>query len=266
MKKLLKLRYENNPFVNGYTDIEKENTDIEIGGSGIPEDFFNISCFPETMHCLCELIPQKEFNQEVEISARYKLFKESKEEKIIKFKIYDDKKMKTEGNVSSIDVKFLDILEDFPAEYWNYINENSNLFTKRFVTQKSSCEIPNFIDEELGITDIMHFKTNAHCYGGIYHPGIDLADIQPYVFYMGTGYQSSEYIKMISIKTLLNSDKVKLSPYINLGDLTTFVDDVALEKIVIELPNGIVYKSADIQKKTTVSDICTITFKRYSSY
>ncbi|MDR3030899.1 MAG: hypothetical protein LBU35_00745 [Holosporales bacterium] len=262
-----KAKFFSDPFIAGYTDIDKENSDITIGNSEKNENiFFGDENSPEYISCLCSLIPRMEFKN-ISVSSKYKLDPDSGAESEMNFKIYSGENINMKGFVSHIDIECRNILlngleGNIPREWLDFIIEHCKIFTKNFMTQTNSIEIESLIDEELGITDIAHFKSNAHFFAGSYYKGIPISDIQQYMFFVGTDVYGKEYINIISSKEILTSSSILPAAEIKLENLSTLQDDISNGKVSISFSESVIYKSIEIRKETLTSDICKIIFKK----
>ena len=261
----LKLKYNNDPFTNGFAYVDKENTDITIGTSDKFDDLvFQDDEYPEVLTCLCKLVPIKDFAADISIIARYRTTEEDDVDRVMNFKIYDGSSVNMNGFVSGIDIELVAVLyenNNAPPDTFEQTLQNPKIYEKRFQTQQNSREIEVLEEQEFEETDVLHFKSGAHFFAGSYNKGINISEIQPYLFYVGTGFQTSEYIEIISARDLLNTNKVKLANGIKLSQLSTLEDDVSNGEIKISLTN-IVYKSIAIKKNTLISDVCKIIFRK----
>jgi hypothetical protein len=217
---------------------------------------------------MCSISSQSEFGN-VAISARYKE-KSNGDVKTLSYNLYDGSAINMTGFVSSISVTAIDILPEFgmptDSRLQIYISENRVIYTKRFRTQTTPTTIENFVDRDSQETGIIHTKSKAHSFAGSYFSGIKLADIQPYLFYVGTGYQAKQYISVVSASDVVRLRKVSLAPGVSQDLLSTLEDDICNGKLLISLPDyNTTYKSVSALKETVTSDIFQITFKREDS-
>lgn len=272
MKKSMKLKYNGAPFISGFCDVEKEDINIEIGRSDVPDNLlFGDFDYPDQLTVLCDLDPIAEFDKDIQISAKYRISKDLEknpdESFMMSRRLYDESSLKMKGVVSAIDIVFKSALGSFPEEDKEYFKQYPSIYRKTFETQKSSREISTSLDTDFGscndgITDIMHFQSKAYFFAGAYHDCLPVSEIQPYMFYMGTGFRAQEYIALISAKEYLNSQKVIPSNEITEEKLSSLVDDVAEGKVVLSIPDKFSYRSIDITKSTITSGLCKITFER----
>jgi hypothetical protein len=262
-------RFAGDPYVNGFTDVENWMTNIVIGSSNKPDELFQVvSNFEQDyIKILAKIIPKSEFERP-QISARYRISDDEEDDRIMSFDIYGGEHIDMNGFVSELSV----IFHELPCESSNlsgdnlqFLINNPNIYTKKFVTQRSSVEIDNFIDDLLEESDIIHSKTKAHLFAGSYYKGISFSEIQPYAFYMGTEYQANEYISIISGRDLINSRKVSCAEDVTIDSLSTLEDDIVDQKIVISFQDGTTYKSISAEKTTLTSDVFQMLLKKESS-
>lgn len=258
-----KARIFGNPFVDGFTDIEKESTNLTIGESSMLDNIFHDD-LPEYVKVLCTLSPQTEFGNVV-ISARYKE-REDGEVKSMSYKLYDGSSINMTGFVSELSITAIDVLPDFgvpDGELQSCIAANNVIYTKKFQTQTASTNVNNFVDRSVEESGVIHTKSKAHHFAGSYFSGIKLSDIQPYLFYVGTSYQAKPYISIVSASDVLQVHKAELSPGITPDSLSTLEDDICNGKVEITVPNSdISYKSMASIKETVTSDVFQIIFKK----
>jgi hypothetical protein len=268
--KLPKAKFFSNPFVSGYSDIDKENSNLFIGASEKPDDIcFASNDLPEYILCICNLIPKAEFNP-VNVCSRYKENQDSSEESLMEFNIYSGEHINMKGFVSELAVECIEIFQNasydnIPQNRFDFIQENKIIYNKKFMLQPTDLEIESFFNENLEVSDISHYKSKAHFFAGSYYKGIAISDIQQYMFFLRANVYGEKFINIISSKEILNSNSVPPTDEIRLENLSTLQDDISTGKIVLEFPDGAVYKSIDIKKETLTSDICKIIFKRVHS-
>lgn len=262
MKKYIKkpkAKFFGSPFVNGFTDIETENSDLIIGSSEEFEDVFTTN-YPEYLRIICEIEHKSEFPS-VTISAGYKTTSDG-ESKLMKYNIYEGKALPMDKIVSEISIKFLDFSNDYSNLPWkNDLLSNPVIYQKRFRLQNESRRIDNFLDTSMDQSGILHTKSNAHYFGGCYFKGIKFSDIQPCLFCLGTGIQGKEYIKLFTAKDILQNNSAKLTPEIEKSDLTTLEDDIYTGKLVLQFQDQI-YKSIMATKETLISNVFQILFRK----
>ncbi|MDR0695850.1 MAG: hypothetical protein LBF56_03760 [Holosporales bacterium] len=257
-------RFQGEPFVAGFTDIEKDDINIVIGENEEMDDpcLANEEC--PGFRLLCALLPKSDF-QDVAISARYKERTSDKETKTMSYKLYDGSSIKMNGFVSEIAIEFSDVVPEFGKlndQSLNFLMENKTIYRKTFQVQTSSKNIENFVDEDMEASSIIHTKSRAHCFAGSYFKGVKFSDIQQYLFYVGTGYRAEPYISVIKASEIIQTKKAKLNHDITVDSLSTLEDDICDGKILIEFPDGSAYQSICSAKDTLVSNICQISFKR----
>ncbi len=262
MKKYIKkpqAKLFSSPFVNGFTDVETENSNLIIGSSEENEELFDVN-YPEYIKTICEVDHKSEF-PDITISAGYKTTGDG-ESKLMKYKIYDGSVISMEKIVSEISIKFLDFSNNYNNSLWkNDLLSNPVIYQKSFRLQNKSRRIDNFLDQSMDQSSIFHTKTHAHYFGGNYFRGIKLSDIQPCLFCLGTGLQGKEYIKLFSAKEILQNNTTRLSPEIEKSDLTTLQDDISSEKIILQFQDQI-YKSITATKETLLSNVFEILFRK----
>jgi hypothetical protein len=254
------------PFVAGFTDIEKDDASIVIGDSGELEAVCDVVDDElANFKLLCSISAKTNF-ENVAISAKYKERVSDTITKTFSYMLYDNSAIKMAGFVSEVTLEFVDVIPEFGKlkEQWlDFLRKNKTLYKKTFQTQLTSKNIENFVNEDMESSSIIHTKSMAHCFAGSYFPGIKFQDIQQYLFYVGTGYHAEPYISIIGARELLQSQKkVKLNSDIAVEALSTLEDDVCDGRAIIEFPDGTAFQSAFALKDTLVSDVCQISFKR----
>ncbi|GHT89505.1 hypothetical protein FACS1894113_4850 [Alphaproteobacteria bacterium] len=258
-----KARFFSEPFIDGYTDIEKTNFNMTIGDSNMRDDIFANACWPEYISCICELEPISEF-ENIEILS--KILAEYCDESSINFKLYSGENIKMKGFISQLNINCRDIFslepeQDIPPDWRNFMKENPKIYEKCFQIQSARKEIEVFVDENLETSDMPHFKSNAHFFAGSYYSGIEPSNVQQYLFFIGTDVYSEKYISVISAQDLLRSNAAAPTPDVKLNDLSTLQDEACSGNIRIIFPDDICYNSIDIMKNTLVSNYCKIIFK-----
>jgi hypothetical protein len=251
------------PFVNGYTDIEKDYTNVMIGISDIFEDAL-FADFPDYLNVLCSISSKADF-QDITISARYRE-QHNGEIKQLSYKLYDNSVLNTSGFVAELAIEVLDILPGqtiLDVSFQTKILEQKTIYIKKFPIQQISKNIDNFIDRSIDESDIIHTKSNAHCFAGSYFSEIKLSDIQPYLFFVGTGARAMPYISLISARDVLQTKQVKIDPMIKPEELSTLEDDICNGKVLLDCANELFcYKSIAAKKDTLVSNVFHIIFKK----
>ena len=253
--------FSNAPFVNGFTDIEKENLDLVIGSSDEFENLFSYES-PEYIKLICKLSVKSEFPN-VTISAGYKVTEDG-ELQMMQKNLYDGSEISMNSVISEIEIEFLDFQQDFgivKKSWKDLLIESPVIYKKEFPKQTISRRIDNFIDNSVEQNGTIHTKSKAHFFGGSYFGGIKFSDIQPYLFYVGTGLQAEEYINIISAKEVFQNGKVKLSPEIQIDSLSTLEDDICNGTLKLNLDDEI-YKSVIAIKETLTSNVFQILFKK----
>ncbi|MDR1034770.1 MAG: hypothetical protein LBL32_02440 [Holosporales bacterium] len=264
-----KTHYLNTPFIDGFTEIEKENTEITIGNSNKIDDiFYTTDEQSEYIKCLCSLIPKTEFRN-VNVTMRYRATTNEDDRELIKsFRPYSGENIRMNGFISELTVRFRELLPSetpetpIKSEWTKFLKTNPEIYTKIFRKQEVDAEIESMVDSEYSTSDILHVKSKCHFFAGSYYSGIKLSDIQQYLFYVGTTFQAQEYINIISAKELVSSKVASPGPNVTLQSLSTLEDDIYDGKIEINFPDETKYHSVSITKTTIVSDIVQILFKR----
>ena len=247
------------PFVDGFTDIETENSNLTIGHSEEFEDVFTTN-YPEYLQIICELDYKSEFPN-VTISAGYKITTAG-ESKLMKYNIYDGRSLSLEKIASEVSIKFLDFANNYNNPTWkNELCSRSVIYKKEFRLQNESKRIDNFLDPDMDQSGILHTKSYAHYFAGNYFFGIKLSDIQPCLFCLGTGLQGKEYIHLFSAKEIFQNNAAKLSPDIEKSNLTSLEDDISSGKITLQFQDQI-YKSITAKKDTLLSNVFQILFRK----
>ena len=257
------------PFVSAFADIETETAELIIGASGELEEITSPN-HPEYIRLLCRLSAKSIFPK-VSISAGYKITEDG-EPKVMTKSLYDGSIIPMTGIVSEVSIEFWDIDPTFaqaagsaPYDPWQHFRDTLErgkiLYVKKFALQTETHRIPNFRDRASEQGSIIHTKSRAHCFGGAYHNGIKFSDIQPYLFFLGTGIQAEEYIEITSARELLQSKKVELAPEIKPDHLATLEDDICNGKVSVRL-GGELYSSTAATKTTLTSDIFQMLFRK----
>ena len=262
----LKANFNNLPYNDSYTYIDKENTILQIGNSDYYEDIFRNTGEDLYIETICEMIPHYSFDTNIQVSMNYN---NDNINQIVRYNLYDRSIISMENVVSSIDIILLDILnknnintnlndDNFKTNINNHsINssENNNIiYTKFFGKQnKNICLETIEYETEYGINTI----SKAYMFGGSFKPN----DIQQYLFYIKHNYNERPYISLISSEDIINNKKdIQLASSINRENLSTLQDDIMNGKIVINLSNK-KYKSIFYKKSTLISNKFNIIFK-----
>lgn len=278
----LHIKHNNLPYINfGEDDKNFDRLYLDIGSNSWNNNrSHNVKCdhsmdYPRYFQIVCELIPRKDFNIEAYVSSRYKPKPDTDDMNCLKFELYSGNDFPLTGFVSSIDIKFLSMLPSFDIK--NEILENMEefmknqngefLYTKSFSYQDYSIhDMKMRIDERLGVTDFNHYISSALPFAGKYHKGIDIKDVEQYMFYIGTDLRSKEYITTVSARDVLCSNFICFDRSVAIKNITSLKDDVLNGDIEIVFKNetgDIVYKSVDIFKHSVTSNKCVLTFKRF---
>jgi hypothetical protein len=265
--KIPKANYRSDPFVDSFTEIERENTEITIGDSTKIDSLFSIlNEQPDYIKCLCSLIPKSDFH-DVRVSSHYRLDDDDNNREM-SFRIYSGEQIKMNGFISELSVRFDTLLPSdmnpnpINAEWIEFLRANPILYTKIFRKQDVDSTIDTEQDPSFDDSDVTHLKSKCYFFGGSYFRGISLSDIQQYLFYVGTEVQASEYIDIISARELLLSKNSAPAQDVTLQSLSTFEDDVSEGKIKLTFPDNSNYKSVLMTKNTVVSDVVQILFTK----
>ena len=255
--KIPRTSFVSKPFVNGYTDIDKYNTVFVIGNSDETENIFEETA-PEYIKMRCKLISRAAF-PDITISAGYRTSPNG-QDLVMQKKLYDGSEILMKNMVSEVDIEFLDFQSEKNVDKTIFI-KNPVIFKKMFKIQNVSKRIPNYPDKTNEQSEIFMTKSDAHLFAGEYYPGIKLSDIQPYLFYVGTDARTEPYLRVISARDALQTQKVKISKDIVIGLLSTLEDDICNGAVKFVLHNYNYY-SISAQKNTLTSNIFAILFRR----
>lgn len=250
------------PFVNGYTDIERERAIFTIGNSDENEDILADN-LPEYIKIRCKLSAKVAFPN-VTISAGYRKAPGG-QDLMMQKKLYDGSEISMKGVVSEVDIEFLGFYGEpefapkglIPEEFYKL----PIIYKKIFQIQNVSRRIPNYPDIAHEQSEIFMTKSEAHPFAGTYFPGIKLLEIQPYLFYVGTGVRTEPYIKIISAKDAIQKEMVKICKDVDTNSLSTLEDDICNGKVKFNL-DDFQYVSILAQKDTLTSDVFAILFKK----
>ncbi|MDR1488684.1 MAG: hypothetical protein LBI26_03015 [Holosporales bacterium] len=267
---ILKIRPKRNAPNSSYFD--GDSVEFTIGDSLSNEAENNVFVdieFPKYLRILVTLVPIKNFNKSARATVRYKPIVESDEESVMNFPIYENPKFPMENFISEIDIIYKEIL-DVNSDITNLKEQLSSkkiLYSKKFITENSSKTLETMaLDHRLDPDEYNYYVSRCYGFGGIYHKGIAVSDIEQYFYHLGTGLQSEEYMDRMSSRKLLACKYTKLSDSINLSDITSLEDDVNMGKILISLEDShAIYESFQIKKDTIISDDCVIAFRLKNS-
>lgn len=239
-------KFNNLPYSDSFTDIDKNNTILQIGNTDYYEDVFKSINDYTYIETICELVPKFSFNK-VEISMKYRNEIDEEINSIIKYNLYDNNIIKINNIVSSIDILLYDII-NIPNNINNYL-----IYTKKFGIQNKNIILQTYEEEiESGINT----TSNAYLLGGSFMPN----NIQQYLFYIKHNYNEEPYINVISSEDVLNNNNIILDPNVKLEDFSTLQDDITNGKIIIDINNR-KYKSLLYKKHTLISNKVNIIFK-----
>ncbi len=136
-----KVNFNNLPYSNSYTDIDRDNTIIQIGNSDYYEDVFSNTNENLYIETICELIPHYSFNNNIQVSMNYRNEFNDNVQRIAKYNLYDNSIISMEHVVSSIDIVLLDILNNSKTimNSGTMINVNTNNFNKNSNNITTEC-------------------------------------------------------------------------------------------------------------------------------
>ena len=257
---LPKAKFFSNPFVLGFIETDQENISFTIGKSLKNATFTNEDYFPEYIKCFCNIVPRMKFNN-VTVETSY-IDNSSGLEIPERFSIYSGEEIQMKGFVSELDFECYEVLSDskIPQEIFDFLSSNKKIFTKKFVTQQVPKNIETFVDGNSG------YQSKAHFFAGSYFCGINLRNIEQYMFYVGIDAYQQKYINIISATELLNSTNIFPSDEIRIENLSNIKDDVLSGRLKLKISDEIVYKAVDISKETLISDKCLVLFKKDTSW
>ena len=238
-----KINFNNLPYSDSFSDIDKNKTIFQIGNTDYYEDVFENTNDYTYIETICELIPKSSFNN-VKASIKYRNKVNDSINKIAKYNLYDNSIISMDNVVSSIDIVLNDIIN-----MKNNIN-NSIVYTKNFEKQDKDIILTTIEEEnKSGINTTSY----AYYFGGSF--------MQQYLFYIKHDYNKDPYISLISSEDIINNTcNIKLDPNINMADLKTLQDDIMDGKIKININNK-KYKSLFYKKHTLISNKINIMFK-----
>ena len=251
-------KFTDKPFVNGYTDIERGNAVFIIGNSEENEDIFRDN-LPEYIRIRCKLSTKAIFPN-VTISAGYRTTP-SGQDLVMQKKLYDGSEISMKNIISEINVEFL-YCQDLEHEC-DGLFKGQVLYKKMFQIQNASKRIPNYPDNSNRQKEIFITKSDAHPFAGAYFTGMKLSDIQPYLFYVGTDFQTKPYVKIISAKKAIQENSVNICKNVDINSLSTLEDDICNGKVKFTI-DDVTFTSILAQKDTLISEVFTILFKKFS--
>ena len=240
-------KFNNLPYNDSFTDIDKNNTIIQIGNTDYYEDVFENTNNRKYIETICELIPNYNFNN-VEVSMKYRNEINDHINKMAKYNLYDNSIIKMDNIISSIDIVLKDVIN-----IKSNINNNI-IYTKHFGKQDKNIVLHTTEEEnKSGINTI----SNAYLFGGNFNQD----NIQQYLFYIKHNYNKEPCIGLISSEDIVsNKYNIKLDPNINIKDLSTLQDDIMNGKIEININNK-KYKSLLYKKQTLISNKVNVIFR-----
>lgn len=238
-----RINFNNLPYSDSFSDIDKDKTIFQIGNTDYYEDVFKNTNNYTYIETICELVPKRSFNN-VQALIKYRNKINDNINKIAKYNLYDNSFIKMNDIFSSIDIILNDVINMKSS-----IN-NSIIYTKKFEKQDKDI-ILNTIEEEN--KSYINTTSYAYLFGGSF--------MQQYLFYIRHEYNKDPYISLISSEDIINNKyNIKLDPNIDIKILNTLQDDVMDGKIKIKLNNK-PYKSLFYKKHTLISNKINIMFK-----
>ena len=255
-----KAKFTNIPYLSNKFDVSEE---IISSPTAVQENIIidhNISY----IDVLCTLQARREFPS-VTVSAKYR--NEIGDELTqMNFNLYDNTSINLNGIVSHVDVIAEEIIsfgDAFQFDNETSLNDITSgqdriIYTKTFkITNKSQSVRVSEIENYSGIDTI----SDAYYLGGNYKSYKSLADIQPYLFYLGHYYNNEPFINIISATDFLNTkNNLKPASNVKLEELSTLQDDIMAGQIQIKI-NDKLYKSIYAVKNTLTVPMITIRFK-----
>ena len=251
--------YFSKPLTSSYTAIEYADAEFIIGETERQDDIFE-DPMPDQITAICKLNVRSEF-PDVLITAGYKATPGGPILQMAK-KIYDGSELNNGNLISEISIEFLNSQSDIILH--KSPSKNSLIYTKKFPIQAISKRIPNYPDTTNSSSGILMTKTEAYPFAGLYFPGIALSEIQPQLFYLGTGLESKPYIKSISAREAFRNPGVKICKEVSQESISSLEDDITEKKVKIIL-NDVEYSSLSAKKTTLNSDVFTILFEKDKS-
>lgn len=237
--------FNNLPYSDSFTDIDKDKTIFQIGNTDYYEDVFKDTSDYTYIETICELIPKRSFSN-VQASIKYRNKINDSVNKIAIYNLYDNSIIKMDNIVSSIDIALNDVIN-----MKSNIN-NSIIYTKTFEKQNKNILLETMEEESKSYINTTSY---AYLFGGSF--------TQQYLFYIRHEYNKDAYISLISSEDIINNKcNVKLHPNIDIKTLNTLQDDVMNGKIKINVNNK-QYKSLFYKKHTLISNKINIIFKEF---
>lgn len=263
MKKNIKLSHNQTPFVNSSSCIQKEEATLIIGINNAKELFFTkYKNYPQYITCNCKLEAIRELDKAITISANYHKKASNPELTTMSFPFYDKKEFRIDKFASAINIKFIDIVGTANKEnIGDDIPINTIIYQKNFAIQETSQTVSVSLDRALDLSNIDHVRSKAYNFAGLYYQGLPLTEIEQYFVFIGTRPKHKEYIDIISAKKIFNNPNFTFANEAQNTKLSTLLDDIYNNEIIIPMPNGKIYKSISVPNKTFLSDICEIEFK-----
>lgn len=248
-------RFSTIPFVNGFTDIETENTTFTIGSSQESENIFR-GKLPDYIQIHCKLLSKAEF-PDTTISAGYRITPNG-ENLIMHKKLYNGSEVSLKGVVSEVIIEFIGT--DMETKNL-YVPENPIIYRKIFSVQSNSMRIANYPEKKSEQREIFTTRSEAHNFAGHYYDGIKFSDIQPSLFFVGTDERSTPYLRVVTAREAIQNDRITISNEVSPSSLSTLEDDVCNGLIKINI-DGTAYSSISAKKETLTSNIFVLHFKK----
>ena len=101
--------FNNLPYTDSFTDIDKKNTILQIGNTDYYEDVFNNIDNHTYIETICELVPKYSFNNTVQVTFNYN--DGLSNSTVVKYSLYDNSVVKLQTAISSIDIVLLDTIK-----------------------------------------------------------------------------------------------------------------------------------------------------------
>ncbi len=247
-----RINFNNLPYSDSFTDVDKCNTMLQIGNTDYYEDVFYNKNNYTYLETICELVPNYLLNNNVKVSIKYRNRINEHINKEAKYNLYDNSIIEMKNAVSSIDIVLRNIVK---------VSSNLNntiIYTKKFGIQNKDVVLQ--INEEKNSVGFINTTSNAYLFSGSFKPN----NIQQYLFYIKHNCNEKPYISLISSKDVLRNNNIQIDSSIKLEDLSTLQDDIINSKIIIDINNK-KYKSILLNNSTLISNKVNIVFKRITS-
>lgn len=238
-----RINFNNLPYSDSFTDIDKDKTIFQIGNTDYYENVFENTSDYTYIETICELVPKRSFNN-VQAAIKYRNKINDSVNKIARYNLYDNSFIKMDNIFSSVDIVLNDIIN-----VKDNIN-NSIIYTKNFEKQNEDIILKTIEEENKSYINTTSY---AYLFGGSF--------MQQYLFYIRHECNKDPYISLISSEDIINNEyNIKLDPNIDIKKLNTLQDDVMNGNIKINVNNR-QYKSLFYKKHTLISNKINIMFK-----